>query len=442
MKNRRLLTNILKLGYSKSYSNYVFYTFEKNLKQFIMKKIILLIAMLPTLAIAQSGDYNKWSIELDGGITKPYRTLTPGYYTEQAELFVVNLGARYMFNTKYGLKADVGYHDWDAGDNSVDFETNYFRGNLQGVINIANLIDTKSTVLKNVGLLLHGGFGLSLVDLKNRDNDWTINGIIGLTPQLKLSNRVTLQADLSVITNVSQNYNFDGVQRVSTNFLDGSIATATLGLAINLGKKDSHADWTNYNPWTKEIEELKGKIAKIETDMIDTDQDGVPDYLDREPNTASGASVNTKGITLDLNQNGIPDEFETSLDRKYLKEDTPPVNYEDAIKKLVNDGYINVYFDTNSSTPAKHSLNAVNYLIKYMNNNPAAQAELTGYADQRGSEAYNSNLSTKRAQKVTDILVEAGIDAGRLTNNGIGEAASANSKEALQLQRKVTFKLK
>ena len=407
-----------------------------------MKKIIFLITLFPLLTLAQSNDYNKWSIELDGGITKPYRTLTSGYSTEAAELFVVNLGARYMFNTKYGIKADLGYHDWDAGDNSADFETNYFRGSLQGVINIANLIDTKSTVLKNVGLLLHGGFGLSLIDLKTRDNDNTINGIVGLTPQVKLSNRVTLQADLSVITNVSQNYNFDGAQSSPISFLDGSIATATIGFAINLGKNDSHADWTEYKPWTKDIEELKGQIAKLETDMIDSDQDGVPDYLDREPNTASGASVNTKGITLDLNKNGIPDEFETSLDRKYLKEDVPPVNYEDAIKKLVNDGYINVYFDTNSSTPATYSLDAVNYLIKYMNNNPSAQAELTGYADQRGSEAYNTNLSTKRAQKVTDILVEAGVDASRLTNNGIGEAASANSKAALQLQRKVTFKLK
>lgn len=409
-----------------------------------MKKLILLITMLPLLALAQGSDYNKWSIELDGGITKPYRTLTPGYSTEQAELFVVNLGARYMFNPKFGLKADVGYHDWDADDSSPDFETNYYRGSLQGVINLTNIVDAKSTFLKNFGLLFHAGAGLSVIDYETPTNDheWTINGIVGLTPQVKLSNRVTLQADLSLISNLSQDYNFDGAQGISTNFLDGSIATATIGLAINLGKNDSHADWTDYKPWTKDIEELKSQITKLETDLIDTDQDGVPDYLDREPNTASGASVNTKGITLDLNQNGIPDEFETALDRKYLKEDVPPVNYEDAIKKLVNDGYVNVYFDTNSSTPATYSLDAVNYLIKYMNNNPSAQAELTGYADQRGSEAYNTNLSTKRAEKVTAILVEAGIDAGRLTNNGIGETASANSKAALQLQRRVTFKLK
>jgi len=407
-----------------------------------MKKIIFFITLLPLLASAQSSDYNKWSIELDGGITKPYDALTTGYTTEKAELFVVNFGARYMFNTKFGLKADLGFHDWDSADNSAQFETSYYRGNLQGVINLANVIDTKSTVFKNFGLLVHGGFGASLIDSEINDNDdWTVNAIIGLTPQLKLSNRLTLQADLSILTNISQERNFDGAQFVSTSFIDGKIATATIGLAINLGKNETHADWTNYNPWTDEIEELKGQITKIETDLIDTDQDGVPDYLDREPNTASGASVNTKGITLDLNQNGIPDEFETSLDRKYLKEDVA-VDYDDAIKKLLTDGYVNVYFDTNSSNPATYSLDAINYLIKYMTNNPTVNAELIGYADQRGNEAYNTNLSSKRAQKVTTILIDAGIDAARLTNSGNGEASSANSKAALQLQRKVTFKLK
>ena len=134
-----------------------------------MKKIILLITMFPLLAIAQSNDYNKWSIEIDGGITKPYRTLTPGFTTEEAEFFVANLGVRYMFNTKFGIKADAGYHDWDEGDNSADFETNYFRGSLQGVINLTNVIDAKSTFLKNFGLLLHAGAGLSVIDFETRE---------------------------------------------------------------------------------------------------------------------------------------------------------------------------------------------------------------------------------------------------------------------------------
>ena len=412
-----------------------------------MKKFAFLIALLPLLTLAQkNNDYNKWSIEFDAGITKPYETFTPGFSTDEVDFFVANLGVRYMINTKFGFKADLGYHTWEADNDSNDFETDYYRGNLQGVINLANVVDARSTVFKNFGLLLHAGVGASFINYNEPidGDEWTINGIIGLTPQLKLSNRVTLQADFSIITNVSQNLNFDGASAVNTNFFDGRIATATLGLAINLGKNKNHADWVNSNPWTAEIEELKSKLAKIENDLLDTDQDGVPDYLDREPNTVSGASVNTKGITLDLNKNGIPDEFESSLDRKYLKDNVvvPTQKYEDTIKKLLNDGYVNVYFDTNSSTPATYSLDAINYLIKYMTENPSAKAEIIGYADQRGSESYNVNLSNKRAQKVSEILIDAGINSSRLTKNGNGEATSANSKSALQLQRKVTFKLK
>ena len=77
-----------------------------------------------------------------------------------------------------------------------------------------------------------------------------------------------------------------------------------------------------------------------------------------------------------------------------------------------------------------------------MTENPSAKAELIGHADQRGSETYNKNLSNKRAQKVLDILVGEGIDASRLSINGNGETSSTNSKAALQLQRRVTFKLK
>lgn len=54
-------------------------------------------------------EYNKWSIELNGGVNKPTRTMTPGYTTESANFFHGDLGVRYMFNPKFGLKLDVGY---------------------------------------------------------------------------------------------------------------------------------------------------------------------------------------------------------------------------------------------------------------------------------------------------------------------------------------------
>ena len=47
--------------------------------------------------------YDKWSIELNGGVNKPIRTMTAGYTTETLNLFHADLGVRYMFNPKFGL---------------------------------------------------------------------------------------------------------------------------------------------------------------------------------------------------------------------------------------------------------------------------------------------------------------------------------------------------
>ena len=117
--------------------------------------------------------------------------------------------------------------------------------------------------------------------------------------------------------------------------------------------------------------------------------------------------------------------------------------YSSKIKKLIDDGYVNVYFKFNSSQPETYSLESINYLIKYMNENPNASAQLVGYADAIGNPSYNQTLSEKRAMKVKEIMVASGIDAGRLTVTGNGEDASVEegSAPARQLVRRVTFKL-
>ncbi|MBF4985130.1 OmpA family protein, partial [Nonlabens mediterrranea] len=113
------------------------------------------------------------------------------------------------------------------------------------------------------------------------------------------------------------------------------------------------------------------------------------------------------------------------------------------IKKLINEGYVNVYFQFNSTKPALYSLGAINTLVTYMKDNPNATATLTGYADELGSPAYNKNLSERRAKMVHDVLVASGVDASRLSHNGDGEDASVdkNSSEARQLVRRVTFRV-
>ena len=386
--------------------------------------------------------YNRWSIELNGGLNKPLRAITPGYSTETASPFHADLGVRYMFNPKFGLKLDVGYDQFQERDNTPEFDSKYYRASLQGVINLGRALNFE-TWTNTFGLLAHGGFGVS--QLSNDDGfdgkDYMGHGIMGLTGQVRLSNRIALTGDLTGIVNGRQNHNFDGHGVPTTGSLDGVLLNASVGLTFYLGKNEKHADW--YSEENERLNQLENRVTTIETGLIDTDKDGVADLYDLEPNTVSGVAVNTKGQSIDTNQNGVPDELESYLDKTYVRQGSQTAT-NNTVEELINGGYVNVYFDFNSSKPTNASLSGVDFLVKYLKNNPGKSADIVGYADEIGSSSYKTELSRKRAEAVKKVAENAGIDASRLNVIANGEDTSVNkdSKEARQIVRRVTFKVK
>ncbi|MBF4505489.1 OmpA family protein [Flavobacterium sp. JLP] len=386
-------------------------------------------------------EYNKWSIELNGGVNKPTRTMTPGYSTESLNFFHADLGARYMFNPKFGLKLDVGYDQFKERENTPDFESRYVRASLQGVVNVGRALNFE-TWTNTIGILAHGGFGVSQISTETGPGgqDYMAHGIAGLTGQIKLSNRVALTGDLTGIVNGRQNWNFDGMGNTTSGSFDGVLLNASVGLTFYLGKNAKHADWVGEEDRYKELEE---RVTTIETGLIDTDKDGVADLYDLEPNTVSGVAVNTKGQSIDTNQNGVPDELESYLEKTY-GQNGKAVATNGTIEELINGGYVNVYFDFNSSKPTNASLSGVDFLVKYLKNNPGKTADIIGYSDEIGSSNYNTELSRKRAEAVKSVATNAGIDASRLNviANGEDTSVNKNSKEARQIVRRVTFQVK
>ena len=59
--------------------------------------------------------------------------------------------------------------------------------------------------------------------------------------------------------------------------------------------------------------------------------------------------------------------------------------------------------------------------VQYMLDNPETTAKIEGYTDSMGSEAYNLNLSQRRAKATKKFFVEKGIECKRLTTAGMGE---------------------
>ncbi|WP_330441744.1 OmpA family protein [Flavobacterium sp. C4GT6] len=420
-----------------------------------MKKVVLPLLMicltsasLQAQDVQESGnsnDYNKWSIDVNGGFSKPANPMSPGYHSSAFNFFHADLGFRYMFNTKFGLKLDAGY-DVMSEDDGPEFESKLLRTSLQGYANLGRIMEFESWT-NRFNLLGHMGVGVG--QLKNDDRfegeDWIGNFLIGLTGQVRLSDRVSLNADFTMINSFSQQKTWDGGNNQTTKQgFDSTLYNATVGLSIYLGKNEKHADWF-VDDKSDELDALEQRIGEVETMMNDSDKDGVPDYLDAEPNSVTGVAVDTKGRAIDKNNNGVPDELESYLDQRTneIKKEVSESNSND-LAGLINNGYVNVYFDFNSDKPNAQSVSGVNFLIKYLKQNPSVSADVVGYADEIGNSDYNKQLSQRRAENVKKILVDAGIDAGRLNIVGNGEDTSVNkdSKYARQVVRRVTFILK
>jgi OOP family OmpA-OmpF porin len=425
-----------------------------NPKIIYMKKIIFSIILFGAItANAQEKDYNQWSVEAEAGVHKVTTPFAPGYSTSTPSLWQGGLGLRYMINEKFGFKLDGGYNNISDSDDSQEFESKYYRASLQGVVNLGNVLDFRSWT-NTFNVLLHAGAGYSANKPKSpiafQNKDQMLNFIVGITPQIKLTDRLALTGDLSMVNHVRQSVTWDGTQSLSSTVsnnqsrgFNGVIVNANVGLTFYLGKKAIHADWySEENTLRSEIDSLNIRVSKVESDMKDSDDDGIADYLDQEPSTVTGAAVDSKGRAVDVNNDGIPDTMLAPLDARYANK--ADIQGGNIIKELIDNGYVNVYFRFNSTAPEDYSLQSVNYLIIYMNENPEANAELIGYADELGDASYNQKLSEKRANKVQELLVAAGIDAARLTVRGGGEDASVdkNSTGARQLVRRVTFKLK
>jgi OOP family OmpA-OmpF porin len=387
-------------------------------------------------------DYNKWSVELAGGFNKPMRPMSAGTRTAVVSPYVADLGVRYMINNKFGLKADFGYNSFTQGDDSRNFDSKYYRADLQGVANLGRIMNFE-TWTNTLGLLGHAGFGLGFGEADNSEGtDKMGNFIAGVTGQIKLSNRIALTGDFTTILNAKQNRTFDGLSQAGSPGFGGVLFNGTVGLSIYLGKNTKHADWVTLVD--KDVLALTERVDNLETMLIDTDQDGVADYLDLEPNTVSGVMVDSKGRAIDLNNNRVPDELESYLLKTYGKNNESTVYNNELIKSLINGGYVAVYFDFDKSTPTNVSTEGTDFILTYLRNNPSATVDIIGHADEIGRSAYNDKLSNARANNVKNTLMNAKVDASRLNVVAAGEDTSVekDSDAARKLVRRVTFRVK
>lgn len=426
-----------------------------------MKKTMILIAIFTlggkvvaqddkTTDLSEKGLFNRWSVELNAGQNKAVRPYTEGYYSSDPTNYFnfsgvdhYDLGVRYMFTNLFGLKLDGAYDiiENQSGSGSLPFETKQYRLGLQGVANLGRIMRFE-TFTSRINLLAHAGVQVSRLEPQTGLNKGVSedNGgvMIGLTPQLRLTDWLVLTGDFTVISNVRQHFNWDGNYSAEDDNLSGLMYNTSLGLTIYLGKKEKHADW--YVPSVAQKDDnTEKRLDNLEKSIQDTDRDGVIDAFDLDNTTPNGVAVDSRGRAIDVNKNGIPDELEPRDGKDGVTSNI--VSKQDAIKLLIEKGYVNVFYDVNKDQPNSGSTNNVYYIIQFLRNYPDAKVTLKGYADVRGNETSNKDLSQRRSEKLYDIIRASGIDAGRINISGEGVDTSypTNTSIGLDLARRVSI---
>jgi OOP family OmpA-OmpF porin len=436
--------------------------------------------------------YNRWSVYFGGGWFQYYGDIARAHFypgnSTSGDGFSWDLtgGVNYWFNPLFALNANLGYgklYTQKQEKYDVSLQSSAFFYDVNGVVSLSNLLFPRD-YNKKYNVYLSMGVGNAhyrslLLDLQGNymgshgyenskdpaattegdkarmNSEATWKAASGF--KYKLTPRFALGIEASLIQLPTDH--FDVRDRKLTE--KDAIGYTNLLVQYTFGKNQQANEW---NPVDPTMAELLKRIKQVENDVDslkkglddvkddvdllmadydkrtnspDTDGDGVPDYMDLEPNSPKGAIVNFQGVALPIEKNRYERNPDGSF--KFDGDMNPILVQKDNERSFSGIALQSVFFPLNSTfiSPVNHEriAHAAQLMMKY----PDMKLELVGSACEIATVQYNDNLSKRRVETVQNILVkDYGIDSNRLTIRWVGELKPLpNTKSRLYLNRRV-----
>jgi OmpA-OmpF porin, OOP family len=429
------------------------------------KTLTLLLLCVSTLMFAQENTaMNQWSIGLNVGGADGHAPIRMGRPKVYQPNFVQG-NVRYMFNNRFGVMGTLQYNNFKIGE--TGYRTNYMNAMIHGVVNAGDIIKLHSITNNKLGLLIHGGFGIGSMwqkgywdslgienpetPLFNRSDDMLVWSF-GATPQFKVSEKLSINADLTFLFHGRQHRTFD-FQHANNRKggINGYFLTLSVGATYYIGARSRHADWvpTVYGGAEVDMSSYDARVAQLEKELReakeaakkapDADGDGVPDAYDLCPDKEGPWGFS--GCP-DTDGDGIPDHLDECPDvyGSWKYKGCPEITSE--VKEVLQKALRGVNFETGRAVLTKSSFPALDAVVKVMKEEPTYTLKITGHTDNVGTVEHNMKLSKDRAQAVEDYLEAQGLDASRFIVIGFGPTrpiASNDTPEGKAKNRRVEF---
>lgn len=377
--------------------------------------LIMIISVLSTKMYAQMDsllmqdpnnfskeNFNTWSITAFGGINTFYGDLQDYEWIPEGSEMKTGFGlsVNKILSPVFTLQAVFFTGQLAGSKKSLDFrfETKVMQYGLLGSVNVSNLIFPNKI---NRKFSTYALLGMGLVDIKSQliktSTDAFVHGFgydkngneIEATTELDIpvglcfKYQITKKIDVGIM-GLLHNTNTDKLDayRQDSEAKDKFLNTS-LCLTYTLGSKEDALDWTtpfeilNTDKDDDGVPDILDKDPNTEPDVavdgsglaMDSDNDGVPDNEDVEPNTPHGAKVNLVGKSFDKDKDGVPDE----LDKEPNSPEGALVNFQGiTISSAMvgpdddKDGIPN-NIDQEKNTPPGQSVNALGVSVQSCN---------------------------------------------------------------------------